>query len=472
MALRIFTGGREPVPYRGVLWAAVAAVVLLILAYGLRQVYEEEDGERPPPPREAPAPPPPKEPGTAVGVLPASEPEGPAEDVPAYLTDPTVLEDAPYGRTLHSYAFYYLLYQMKTADLAALAKHARPAARPEEMADRKPGAAVSLTGTIVGWAAKDDLRTPGGEVAGATYYGIEGSNGTVYDVYTVLPMSGLTRADRVHVIGRFLRLWRDEPEGAEGGDRGPPTPVIIARAVDGSHYLNDPVSLTRVKDGTFGREGKGLYYLANQVRGLTQEQLKARADTDLDPEQLVAAPAAARGKAVVAEGAIMRIREVELGPNIAGLERYYWTILRTRSGIPFWVFTLEEPQGLRERQPVRAYGLFLKLGKYESKDKYERTALLAVGRRLVPLAYKDSSALVWPILAVGAAVVVVLVIATRIERRRSRAVAEHVRGLSAAGRPRDLDAVGRAVASRARHTKDKLRETPDDAKPGGERPGE
>ena len=169
-----------------------------------------------------------------------------------------------------------------------------------------------------------------------------------------------------------------------------PTPVIVAREVDGSRYLNDPSCLEAVNDGTNGLEAKAFYYLANLVKKMTQEEIKKRVDGTLTPEILRRSPAGARGRLVAIEGALMWKQPEDEPPNIAGIDRLYWCILRGEGGERVWVYAVEEPEGIKKRDIVKAYGVFFKTYRYSDRQYRERIALVMMARRLVRVEYKHA----------------------------------------------------------------------------------
>jgi len=453
--------GREPNPYRGIIVAVALAAALLIVVLSVRHIWAPS-AQRP----EAGAPPAVQEPEDAFpsqAKAPAEERQGPkprpepgAEKparLPSYLTDPKILDETTYSATLDDYPFYHLLYQMKIADLDALATNAVPAPPPAEIEKLKRGAPVRFEGTVVALIPRTDLAIPEVDIEGATQYEIKTGDGNVYLVFAVHTMSGVDEGDDVKVLGRYLRLYQyASHEYAQEGqeDRELPTPVIIAREVDGSKYASDPSVLGEVSDETFGYEAKAFYYLANLVRGLSQEEMLSRVDETVTLEAIRKAPAAERGKFVALDGFVVRAQTVDDSPNIANMGRVYRTILRSTDGPPLWVFTLEDPRPLNMGDGARVSGVFFKRTYYHTREGYELSAYLIVARRLDRIEYKENPYLAMLTLVGGTVLMIALVIAVIVERRTSRKVARHVRELSARTRPPKINDIAKKVAARTR----------------------
>jgi len=454
-----------PSPYRGIVWAAVLGAALIII-YGMT-LYKPGPHEEPatrPGQRsgeETTAPAKARKAGLAATL--EGEPEGATAELPSYLTDPDTLKKVEHSSAaLDTFSFYYLLYQLKIADVAKLEREALPAPGPEEMANWQPGKAVSFEGTVLLMEKRVDLSIPDVGILAATQYEMRDARGQRYLVFTVYEMKGVEPGDKVNLVGRYLRLYTEPKAEKDKDGHIIPTPVIIAREVDGSRYLNVPSCLAEIRDGALGHEAKPFYYLANGVRRLTQDELRAGAAPELTPDALARSPAFARGRIVVIEGSVILTQTVEDSPNIAGIGRFYWTILRTRERMPVWVYTLEEPKGIQKRDPVRVYGVFMKSRQYRSTQGFEETALIVIGRRLLRLEATKSHTLALIVLVGGAVMAILLAIVVVWDRRTSRQFVRHVHGLAARGRPQNIDAIARDVASRAREAKDKLRGKPKD----------
>lgn len=453
--------GRESNPYRGIIVAVALAAALLIVILSVRHIWAPP-AQRP----ETGAPPAVPEPEDAFPSQPQAQVEEqqapkptpepsqePSAKLPSYLTDPQILEKTTYSATLDNYPFYHLLYQMKIAELDELARDAVPAPPPAEIERLKRGAPVTLEGTVVALIPRKDLAIPDVDIKGATQYEIKTGDGNVYLVFTVYMMSGVSEGDEVKVLGRYLRLYQyASHEYAQEGqeERELPTPVIIAREVDGSKYASDPSVLGEVSDETFSYEAKAFYYLANLVRGLSPEEIRSRVDETVSLEAIHQAPAAERGKFVIVEGFVIRAQTVDDTPNIANIGRMYRTILRSSEGPPLWVFTFEDPRSLDVGEGVRVHGVFFKRLYYQNKQGYEFSAYLVVARRLDRIEYKENPYFAILTLAGGTVLIIALVIAVIMERRTSRKVAQHVRELSARARPRNLNDVAREIAAKTR----------------------
>lgn len=453
-----------PSPYRGIVWAAVLGAALIII-YGV-SLYK-------PGPREEPAPPgqpngeettaPAKARKAVVAATLEGAPEGATRELPSYLTDPDTLKKVEHSSAaLDTFSFYYLLYQLKIADMAKLEKDAVPAPGPEEMANWQPGKAVSLEGTVLLMETRVDLGIPDAGMLAATRYEMRDARGKRYLVFTVYEMKGVESGDNVNLVGRYLRLYAEPKAEKDKDGHIIPTPVIIAREVDGSRYLNDPSCLAEIRDGALGHEAKPFYYLANGVRRMTQDELKAGAVPELTPDALARSPAFARGRLVVIDGSVILTQTVEDSPNIAGIDRFYWTILRSRERVPVWVYTLEEPKGIQKRDPVRVYGVFMKSRRYRSKQGFEEAALIVIGRRLLRLETTKSHTVALIVLVGGTVIAILLAIVIVWDRRTSRQFSRHVQDLAARGRPQNINAIARDVASKTRQAKEKPRGKPKD----------
>jgi len=431
---------------------------LLIVVYLGSQLMgpSEENGDR------TPAPPPPKK-RVSAPAQPKTEPK--TDELPRYLTDPSVLEEMVDSEDLNSYAFAHLLYQLKKSDRSSLRKNARPLPPPRQVGKLKTGAYVSLEGTVRVIRPRKDLAVPKGGISTVTQYEIEDARGNICLVFTACKAQGITKHDKVSVLGRYYRLYPYLRSGELDPSKEAPTPVIVARALDGSRYLNDPSCLKDVNDGTTGLEAKPFYYLANLVKSMTQAEIKKRVDPTLTPEVLRRSPARARGRLVAIEGALMWKQPEDEPPNIAGIDRLYWCILRGEGGERVWVYAVEDPKGIKKRDIVRAYGVFFKTYRYSDRQYRERVALVMMARRLVRVEYKHPPYLALVAVVVGAITLVALVVAVIIERKKGHQFAKHIRQLSARTRPRELNQTARAIAERARRARQAAEATPEANKP-------
>jgi len=169
--------------------------------------------------------------------------------------------------------------------------------------------------------------------------------------------------------------------------------------------------------------------------------------------------AQARGKFVTVKGALLITQRWDKPPNIAGVDHVYWCVMRTRDGDPIWVFTLDEPKGLKRKDYVQAHGVFMKMLKYTSVQGYEYPAVVVVARKLELIEYEDSPHLTILMLVIGGITAAGLTFAVLLERRKRRRAGDHVRQLAARVRPTSIDAAARAIASRTRQARDKLTES-------------
>ncbi len=468
------TASRGRSPFRGIILVAAFGVMMLGMYFAVQRFARQymTPGERG---EDAPA---------AEGKSPSTpsykgEPEPrPAKEIPSYLTDPAFLRDTVMSEgALANTAFYQLLYQMKIADLEKLRKQAEPAPPPEEIGKLPVGAPVLLEGDVVSLRVCDEYTIPAAGISSATEYEIKDARGNLYLVYAVYDVKGIDEGDHVKLAGRFFRMfghtpsWKAELNGEGDREAGPPekaagtepeprpkkpTPVIIAWGLEAPQYLTDASVLRKVYDGTFGQEPKVFYYLVHKVQGLSQEQLKEQADGSLTPESMERFPAAARDKVVAVDGVLKQTQVIFQPPNIGEVKQLYLCILHTSGGQWVWVYTLEDPAPLALRDQVRAYGVFFKTYRYISAPPASKEVLtsLMMARRLVPLEYRSSPSIILAAMVGGCLLIVLFVAAVLFDRRSSRHVGRHVRGLAAKSRPRDIDAAARRLSSRAREAKD------------------
>ena len=456
------SGNRRSVmsPWRGVMWVAVLAGALFVVSYGMRGATSKKDGvpgaedAKTGAGEKATTSPAKKHPGSIIAVL-EPEPQGVVgEEIPPYLTDPATLKREEGSAAIGTFPFFYLLYQAEVGDDAKIAEAAVPAPGVEKMAEWEPGKAVSLEGTITSVQERVDLGIPEARMASTTQYRMRGIDGTAYMVFTAHPMEGVGSNDTVNVVGRYLRLY-DDPEAARSTKGAPrPTPVIVARQVDGSRYLKDVSCLDKVRDLSHRLLAKPFYYLVNRVSEMGRAELVASVDASLTPKELERSPEEARGKAVAVDGnIIMMPHEWGETPNIAGTGRVYRTVLLPQSKTPVWVFTREKPKGFLMMDLVRARGLFMQVGTYSKKGRDYR-ALIVVARSLAPVTVVESYGLGLAVVTGVAIVVILLVIGVRIDRRTGRTFNRHVHSLAAKSRPKDLNASGRELAARIRKSKE------------------
>jgi hypothetical protein len=438
-------------PFRGLFIAVALASGLFVLIYGLSRQLGDAGKPTAPPPAAPEAPTEPERPMGRVDADvfdPAKADPDEAKEPPSYLTDPTTLDLVVASNTLDIYPFYYLLYQCKIADQAQLKQDAIPAPPPGQADQFKVGQTMTLSGDVLTVEPRQDLAIPDVDITKPVQYEIVNAKGEVYLVYTAHEMVGVDMNDRVNVTGSYLFHFPHIPTGSPKDAKPMPTPVVIAREVDGSHYATDPKSLEGVRDGTFAHEPKPFYYLLNQVRRMSETELQQKADKNLTPDALLRDPAAARGQAVVVDGTLIMTQKNRKEPNIAGIETLYWCPIRTRTGELFWVFTLEEPRGFQSKDVVRAHGVFMKMRRFTSRAKFEQQALVVVARRLLRVEYEKSNSLVWLTVVLGAVTFVVLLVAVRWEMVRSREAKKHAQSIASKSRPGNLNEVARAAAKR------------------------
>lgn len=436
-------------PFRGILWTAAFAVAVLIIVYGGSSLLKQHDKREVVallPQQAQPKPP-------LVQTRHEITPPPDAELSPV-LTDPSSLADADEGTAIDTNGFYYLLYQSKIADEAQLAAEAIPVPEPGKVAELKPGTPVHLAGTVASVNSRKDLTIHAAGITEPGQYEIKDAAGNLYLVFTTYRVLGVEAGDKVKVVGRYLRRYAYVPYAPLGEDHekvATLTPVIIARVVDGTENLKDPSCLRTVIDNVKGHEPKPFYYLANLVRGMTQEELKRRSEPSLTPDKLFENPAAARGRYVAIQGTLIVTQPHDKQPNIAGIDRLYWTVIRTRDKHAVWAYTLEEPEDVKRGDAVRVYGIFLKSRWYTTERGYEPTALVVVGRRVAKVVYETPPYLGLAAVIIGIVTLLVLVVAARWDRKHSRQFEKHVRNLWARSRPRHLNEVAKQAAHKSAH---------------------
>lgn len=388
-----------------------------------------------------------------IEMEPELEPEGPPPD---YLTNRKVLEDALASESLGGPPFGYLLYQAKVTKVDFLAKDAKPAPKPDEANKYPPGTPVTLEGKVRIIESHEEFGIPEVRIPSAVLYEITDADGKLYVVYSVYRIHGIDRGDRVSVTGFYYKHFIHQP-GLEPLDIDwnqydePPilperkpldpvlAPVIITKGPSAPWYMTDPKSIEGVRDREFGFERKPFYYLLSQVQGMTHEQLAAQADPKITKDIMWKNPQQARGKVVVLDGTLKRIRRVSQEPNVAGIKQLYYSIIKLPEGEWVWVYSFEEPVGFKNGDSVRVCGKYFKLQRYLSANKTELFANVVMAQRLVPVVYKTFPYVQIGAMIVGGIIVIGLGIAWHFERREREVMSEHLRGISAKLRPRNID---------------------------------
>jgi len=157
------------------------------------------------------------------------------------------------------------------------------------------------------------------------------------------------------------------------------------------------------------------------------------------------------------EGGVLLLQPEPPGPNIAGIPHLYWTIVKTKPGVPVWIYSTEKPKGVRKGDAVRAYGLFFKSTLYRDRNGFERSALIVMARHVIRLKHPESRTLQVVALVAGIAIVVLLFVAVMFERWSARRFARHVHTVAARRRPERLNETAREVAERTRKAQDRPR---------------
>ncbi|MFO7899745.1 MAG: hypothetical protein R6V58_11885 [Planctomycetota bacterium] len=467
-------------PYRGVIIAAVALVALLLVGYGGSQLVKWSAGRE----KEAPGGPSPELPEYEES-LPEPEPELSPQERARY-SDPSSLEEVYESNIVgQNDAFFHLLYWMKTAseeELSRLAERARPAPPGEGLrADPlEPGTAVRLAGRVVTIRSRlPELSIPKANIETAQYE-IRSDAGHLCSVYAVHAVAGIEEGDPVKVVGRYLRLIshgttfsgstgrliRGLSFGLVGEPKEVLLPIIITRELDGSPIFEQETVLDEVADDQLGHEAQPFFYLVHRVQGLSQEEIVRRAEQNeaLTLERIDRDPASARGRFVTVEGVLIATQRHRKQPNIAGVRHVYWCAIRGKGegDRKVWVYTLDRPAEFARHDMVRAHGVFLKRRFYYDQKSREQPALLFVARGLERIEYRVKTPNIGPlVLLLGAVVLVGMVIAVLVDRRRSQAVARHAHELEARNQAGDLNETARAVAARRREEREQARKPPE-----------
>ena len=463
-------------PYRGAIIAIVVMVGVLLLGYGGSQLLRPSTHEEVRTHRES------AEVDDLYELPPEPEP-GLTPEERARYADPSSLDHVYDSNIVGSnQAFYHLLYSMKTAseaELARLAEQAVPAPSGDALRDDplEPGTPVHLAGDVVRirWPLSK-LEIPKANIR-TIEYEVRDENGNRYSVYAVGPVSGIEEGDPIRVVGRYLRpisegmvftgpdgrLTRQLTLDLIGESKEILKPIIITRRPDATPLLERGDVLDQVRDGELSHAAKPLYYLVHKVQNLSDEEIERLAEENrgLTLDQIDDAPADARGKFVPFEGVLIFTRRERKQANIAEVDELYWSAVRGRGEYRVWVYTLERPAGLARHDTVRVQGVFFKRRYYEDQRGYELSALLFVARRMERVERVVQTPNIGAlVLVLGGLVVIGMVIAVVLERRSSRGVTDHAHRLAARRRPQNLNEAARQIAARKQ-----AREQPEKGKP-------
>ncbi len=466
-------------PYRGAIIAIAVMIGVLLLGYGGSQLIRRSTHEEPRVHRESAEIHEYEEPELAP------EPELSPEEK-ASLADPSSLHHVYDSNIVGSnQAFYHLLYSMKTAseaELARLAEQAVPAPSSDELQEDPldPGTPVHLAGDVVRIRFPlSRLEIPKANIK-TIEYEVRDDDGNRYSVYAVGPVSGIEEGDPIRVVGRYLRpisegivfsgpdgrLTRQLTLDLLGEAKEIFKPIIITRRPDPTPLLERDDILDRVKDDELGHAAKPLYYLVHKVQNMSDEEIERLAEENrgLTLDQIDDAPADARGKFVPFEGVLIATQRQRKQANIAEVDALHWSAVRGRGGHRVWVYTLERPAGLARHDTVRVHGVFFKRRYYEDQRGYELPALLFVARRMERVERVVQTPNIGAlVLVLGGLVAIGMTIAVVLERRSSLGAADHAHRLAARRRPANLNEAARQVAARKQAREQPERPDPPDS---------
>ena len=242
-----------------------------------------------------------------------------------------------------------------------------------------------------------------------------------YYIYLIDEPKNIATGEMVRLYAYFIKLWKfTDKKGKEHV-----VPYLIGKQIDPVDYTTDPWILERtVHDETLSPNQKGLLYLANKVKQMTPEQLRAAVDPEIHWMQLELAPKRHRGVAVHCQGTLQRLRRVELEINDEygaklGVRHLYSGFILIDHRRAFTVYVLNEPTDIRERSYVGVDGLFLHKWSFDNKAGDRMTSPVLLGLEMKPVE-QPVSPLYWVIPGAIAAVLVVLGILAVVEMRHSR----------------------------------------------------
>jgi len=168
-----------------------------------------------------------------------------------------------------------------------------------------------------------------------------------------------------------------QPEG-QGPGLGQAEPP--ADGQQGAAELYDPAILDDVVDNTGNVTLEGLLLLIHWLQGMSHEEIIAKTDTDVFVDDLLADPAANRGKLVYVDGTLDKIYKRRLGTNSTGVETVYFGRMNHigEETQPVGFYLLDGPLGSGIGEKVVLRGFFLSLWRPEGKNE---TLPIIVGRR-------------------------------------------------------------------------------------------
>ena len=371
------------------------------------------------------------------------------------------LEPAPFFYMLH------LVAQDKPDGLKAQAKKGIDWNVFWDKPETLRGEPVEIRGTLIrSWhqtLGKNPLTWNGKPVAEVWGYRLraEGapreSHGYFFDVYSIEKLHGAIQDDHLVAYGRFLKARTLEASTYKEADLN--AAVAVVPRFEPLTYLDDPKPPAPiVQDGPV--ELRALYYLLKRVMAIPFQQLKASAATQLTQVDFVSHPEDYFGKPVALRGQLLRCQRMGLDENPLRLDSIYrGYIVDIDHGINTF-YCLNIPEGLRLKDEVRLYGLFLKKWTYTNERGQETTSPVFVAQAIVQVEIAQDRTLHVVLAAMIGIIAVLLVIAHFRNRRQVRAEAEARRQRDLAHVPQNLNEVARRVLAEA-HGEDPAPKAPD-----------
>jgi hypothetical protein len=170
-------------------------------------------------------------------------------------------------------------------------------------------------------------------------------------------------------------------------------------------FLADPKTLDQARDQGTEVEAAPLFFLLHRVAQDPPEKLKGEADPKLDWTALWKEPSAARGKAVVVRGQVVRLWSQPVGENPLGVKELWVYRVRAEGAPPegkaslYDVYAIEKLKGALAGDTVTVYGRFLKarVAEPEAAEASKVQVAVVAARRLEPLAYLNEPRMPAPI---------------------------------------------------------------------------
>lgn len=257
---------------------------------------------------------------------------------------------------------------------------------------------------------------------------------------------GAKFGDQVSLRGYFLSLYKHK----RADDI---SPILVCKRLDPPDWLTDPASLDDVKEGSFAREARAVYYLINKIMGMSQAEILEEVDEDITPTDMRTGAEQIRGRFVKFDGSLLELKKESPPPNATGISEYLVGHILNTNDQPCMFYILDRPQNVQEGGLARINGIFLKNYRYVTLSSIEREASVIIGRTLTPVAPIDTSSVALFIFGICATVLVTLAVAALVEARAERRRLKEVR-------QKTIDRVPRDIGRRARNAARQARERP------------